>query len=152
VVGAEAKGEGLVAGLDAQLQALDRRLKGVDRPRVLWWNDPDTGGTGTLLDAVITRAGGRNVAVDIGVASVRPVGAERALAAVPDVFLVAQGADRARLASHPVLKSARAVRAGRIVEMPGPLLSTITHHAARSTWFLAHALHPREVPSAEPVL
>jgi iron complex transport system substrate-binding protein len=150
VVGAEASGERLVADLDAQLEALDRQLKGVAPTRVLWWNDPDTAGTGTLLDAVITRAGGRNVAAEIGVRSVRPVGAERALAADPDVFLVATGGDRAKLLVHPVLKESRAVRAGRIVEVPGPLLSTITHHAARSAWFLAHALHPREVPSAEP--
>jgi iron complex transport system substrate-binding protein len=149
-VGADEKGESLVSRLDADLAGLDRRLKGAARPRVLWWNDPDTAGTGTLLDAVITRAGGRNVAAELGVTSVRPVGAERALLADPDVFLVAAGGDRAKLLAHPVLKNARAVRAGRIVEMPGPLLSTITHHAARSAWFLAHALHPRAVPSAEP--
>jgi len=149
VVGAPAKGQALVAGLDLSLGNLDRHLEGASRPRVLWWNEPDTAGRGTLVDAIIERAGGRNLAVEMGVEGVRPVGAERVLAADPDVFLVASGPDRAALLAHPVLSKARAVREGRIVEMPGPLLSTLTHHAARSCWFLAHALHPERVTAKE---
>ena len=38
---------------------------------------------------------------------------------------------------------------GRIVEMPGPLLSTLTHHSVGATRFIAHELHPNLVPKAE---
>jgi iron complex transport system substrate-binding protein len=145
-VGESAKGTALVARFDAALRDLDGRLRGAPRPRVLWWNDPDTGGTGTLIDDIITRAGGRNVAAELQLSGVRPVGAERALAADPDFFLVAAGGDRAKLAAHPVLGQARAVKAGHIIEMPPGLLMTLTHYAARSCGFLAHALHPDRVP------
>jgi iron complex transport system substrate-binding protein len=149
-VGETAKGEALVARFDASLRDLDGRLKGVGRPRVLWWNDPDTGGTGTLIDEIITHAGGHNVAVDLKVEGVRPVGAERALAADPDFFLVAKGSDRGKLEGHPVLAKSRAVKQGHVIEMPPELIMTLTHHAARSCWFLAHALHPDRAPEAPP--
>jgi iron complex transport system substrate-binding protein len=145
-VGESAKGEALIARFDSALRDLDGRLKGATRPRVLWWNDPDTGGTGTLIDDLITRAGGRNVATELKLDGVRPVGAERALAADPDYFLVATGGDRARLAAHPVLGQARAVKAGQVIEMPPGLLMTLTQYAARSCAVLAHALHPDRVP------
>jgi len=95
---------------------------------------------------VIGRAGGRNVAAELKLSGVRPLGAERALAADPDFFLVAAGGDRAKLAAHPVLAQARAVKAGHVIEMPSALLMTLSQHAARSCAFLAHALHPDRVP------
>lgn len=149
-VGEPAKGAALVKTFDDRIHSLDVRLKGIDRPRVIWWTDPDTAGTGTLLDDIITHAGGTNVGALLGVTGVRPVGAERTLAADPDVFLLPSGPDAAKLRAHPVLSKSRAVRAGRIVELPGALLATITHHAAESCWALAHALHPEKVPESRP--
>jgi iron complex transport system substrate-binding protein len=147
-VGEPDKGRALVLRFDESLNDLDRRLKDVKRPRVLAWSDPYTYGTGTLLGATIEKAGGRNVGAEMGVEGVRPIGAERALVADPDVFLVFEG-DKAALVAHPVLSKAPAVREGRIVEVPGPLLSSLSHHAARACWYLAHALHPDAVPRAE---
>ena len=148
-VGAPEKGRALAERFDASLAEIDRLLKGKPAPRVLPWSDPYSYGSGTLLGDMVVRAGGRNVAQELGVEGVRPIGVERALAADPDVFLVAAGGDKATLAAHPVLSKLHAVREGKIVEMPGPLISTLSHHAARGARFLAHALHPDAVPNAE---
>jgi iron complex transport system substrate-binding protein len=148
-VGAPERGRELAARFQASVQALDGLLKGVKPRRVLPWSDPYTYGASTLLGEIVTHAGGTNVGAELGVDGVRPIGVERALAADPDVFLVAAGGEGARLAAHPVLSKTKAVREGRIVEIPGPLVSTLSHHSARAARFFAHALHPDVVPAPE---
>ena len=53
---------------------------------------------------------------------------------------------REALEAHPLLKQARAVRDRHVVEMPTPLLVTLSHYAADSCRWLAAALH-REWPA-----
>lgn len=148
-VGEEAKARVLVDQLQATLRDLESRLKGVRRPRVLHWSEPSAAGPGTLVHSMIEAAGGADVGAEMGVTGFMPVGAERALLADPDVFFV-PATGEAALRAHPVLSRSRAVRDGRIVTLPGPLLSTLTHHAARACWHLAHGLHPERVPKDPP--
>jgi iron complex transport system substrate-binding protein len=118
---------------------------------VLYWADPHSAGEGTAFDALIEAAGGRNVGRELGLKGIMPVGAERAFLADPDVILVGtwEGA-AASLKEHPLLSRMRAVREGRVVEMPTELLVTLSHHAAEACWYLGHALHPDRVPRALP--
>jgi iron complex transport system substrate-binding protein len=150
-VGASAGAEKLVARYDAVLADLAQRLRGVARPRVLYWASGMTAGGDTAIGSLIESAGARNVGAEIGVVGIGPVGAERAFVADPDVVLIGvwPGA-RASLVEHPLLSRLRAVREGRIVEMPTELLVTLSQHGADASWYLAWALHPDLVPRSKP--
>src|SRR5438552_3200270 len=150
-VGARAGAEKLVARYDALLAELAERLRGVTRPRVIYWASGMTAGGDTAIGALIDSAGARNVGAAIGVVGNGPAGAERAFAADPDVVLIGvwPGA-RESLMQHPLLSRLRAVRESRIVEMPTELLVALSQHAADACWYLAWALHPDRVPTARP--
>jgi iron complex transport system substrate-binding protein len=150
-VGARAGAEKLVARYDAVLAELGERLRGVTRPRVMYWASGMTAGGDTAIGALIDSAGARNVGAEIGVVGIGPVGAERAFTADPDVVLIGvwPGA-RESLVQHPLLSRLRAVREGRIVEMPTELLVTLSQHGADACWYLAWALHPDRVPRSRP--
>jgi iron complex transport system substrate-binding protein len=150
-VGAPERAQALVQRYDTVLADLARRLIGVPRPRVMYWASGMTAGADTAIGALIEAAGARNVGAEIGVAGIAPVGGERAFLADPDVVLLGvwPGA-RAALVQHPLLSRLRAVREGRIVEMPTELLVTLSHHAAEASWYLAWTLHPDRVPVAKP--
>jgi iron complex transport system substrate-binding protein len=150
-VGAPEGAARLAARYDAVLGELSQRLAGAQPVRVLYWADPHTAGEGTAFDALIEAAGGRNVGRELGLKGIMPVGAERAFLTDPDVILVGtwEGA-ASSLKEHPLLSRMRAVREGRIVEMPTELLVTLSHHAAEACWYLGHALHPDRVPRALP--
>jgi iron complex transport system substrate-binding protein len=150
-VGAPAGAERLVARFDATLAGLRRRLKGAPRPRVLYWANPHTAGAGSAIGALIECGGGSNVGAELGLQGVVPLGAERAFVADPDVVLVGTGWGTAQsLREHPLLSQLRAVRDGKVVELPTELLVALSHHSARACWRLGHALHPARVPTPEP--
>lgn len=150
-VGARAGAERLVARFDATLADLRRRLQGAPRPRVLYWANPHTAGAGSAIGALIECGGGSNVGAALGLQGVVPLGAERAFVADPDVVLVGTGWGTAQsLREHPLLSQLRAVREGKVVELPTELLVALSHHSARACWRLGHALHPARVPTPEP--
>ena len=150
-VGAAAGAEKLVARYDAVLADLAQRLRGVARPRVLYWASGMTAGGDTAIGSLIESAGARNVGAEIGVVGIGPVGAERAFVADPDFVLIGvwPGA-RTSLVEHPLLSRLRAVREGHIVEMPTELLVTLSQHGADASWYLGWALHPERVPRSKP--
>ena len=150
-VGARPAAEKLVARYDAVLADLAERLRGVARPRVMYWASGMTAGGDSAIGSLIESAGARNVGAEIGVTGIGNVGAERAFVADPDVVLLGvwPGA-RKSLEEHPLLSRLRAVREGHIVEMPTELLVTLSQHAAEASWYLASALHPDRVPRSRP--
>jgi iron complex transport system substrate-binding protein len=150
-VGQRAAAEKLVAQYDATLADVERRLRGAPRPRVLYWANPHTAGRDTAFGALIECAGGINAGAEMGLDGIVPVSAERVFVADPDVMLVGTGWGTAQaLREHPLLRNLRAVKSGRVVELPTELLVTLSHHAARACWALAHALHPERVPARRP--
>jgi iron complex transport system substrate-binding protein len=146
-VGAAEAAEGLVDCFDATLRDVEGRLAGAPRPRVLYWANPHTAGRGTAYGSLVECGGAVNVGSELGLSGIVPLSAERAFQADPDYFLVG-GWERSReaLEQHPLLKQARAVREKRVLEMPTPLLVTLSHHAADACRWLASALHPDRVP------
>ena len=79
------------------------------------------------------------------------MGAERAFRSDPDVVLTGTWPGAvSSLREHPLLSQLRAVREGRIVEMPTRLLVALDHHAAEACWYLGWALHPDRVPGPRP--
>jgi iron complex transport system substrate-binding protein len=150
-VGRQAEAEKLAARFDATLAEVRKRLQGAARPRVLYWANPHTAGRGTAIGALIECAGAVNAGAELGLAGIVPLGAERAFVADPDVVLVGTGWGTAQaLRDHPLLQKLRAVRGGAVVELPTELLVTLSHHAARGCWALAHELHSDRVPARPP--
>ncbi len=150
-VGEEAAARRLVAGYDATLADLARRLEGAPRPRLLYWSGGMTAGADTAIGALVEAAGAANVGRELGVEGIAAPGAERAFAADPDVLLVTDwpGA-REELTRHPLLGQLRAVREGRVLVMPNRLLVALSQHTAEAVWWLAARLHPERVPERRP--
>jgi iron complex transport system substrate-binding protein len=150
-VGEEGAAQKLAERYDARLQDLERRLRGAPRPRVLYWASAVTAGGGTAIGALIEGAGARNVGAELGLRGIVPLGAERVFVADPDYFLVAEGWKSAEaLRAHPLLSQLRAVKEGRILQIPTEKLVALSHHAADAVWVLAAALHPDRVPKGGP--
>jgi iron complex transport system substrate-binding protein len=150
-VGTGAEAARLVARYDAVLAELSRRLASAPRPRVLYWADPHTAGEATAIGSLIEAAGGKNAAREMGLRGIVPLAGEKAFGADPDVFLVTQGSGAAAaLRAHPLLSRTRAVREGRVVEMPNRLLVALSDRAADAAWWLASRFHPALVPQPAP--
>jgi len=150
-VGTPERAARLAARFDAVLAELVRRLEGEPRPRVLYWADPHTAGAGTAIGSLLEAAGATNVARELGLHGIVPLAGEKAFAAEPDAFVVTEGSGAATaLRRHPLLSRTRAVREGRVVEMPNRLLVALSDHAADAAWWLASRLHPMRVPEAAP--
>ncbi len=150
-VGTPSEAARLTARMDRMLDDLRGRLQGARRPRVLYWAEPHTAGAETAFGSLIEAAGGTNVARELGLHGIVPLSAEKAFAADPDFWLVTRGSGARRaLLRHPLLARTRAAREGRVVEMPNPLLVTLSDRAADACWWLAARLHPGRVPEAAP--
>jgi iron complex transport system substrate-binding protein len=150
-VGERAAADRLIARYDATLAALEARLRGAPRPRVLYWAGGLTAGSGTAIGSLIACGGGANLGAELGLSGIAPVGAERAYAASPDRVLVGEGWQSLEsLRKHPLLSQLAAVREGRVLAMPTELLVALNHHSADACWDLAHRLHPDRVPATRP--
>lgn len=143
VVGEKERASKLAADFEARLGDIDRRIEGTPRPRLLYWASGFTAGSKTAFDALIRCGGGENAAGLAGISGITPLGAERAYGLDPDwLFIGAHTATAREIREHPLLSRMRAVKAGRVVEMPTELLVALNHHAAASCEFMAKALHP----------
>lgn len=150
-VGTPQAAASLAARFDAVLAELARRLEGDPRPRVLYWGDPHTAGAGTAIGSLVEAAGASNVGRELGLRGIVPLAGEKAFAAEPDAFLVTEGSGASvALRRHPLLSRTRAVREGRVVEMPNHLLVALSDRAADAAWWLASRLHPARVPETAP--
>jgi len=151
-LGADARAAALAAEVDAELADVERRLRGVRPVRVLYY-DPlgYTMGAGTVLDEILTRAGGHNVAVDLGVRGSGQLGLEALFAIEPEAIVVPRYADvvpaLAALSGSSLWNRLPAVAAGRVHEVPGAWINTESHHAARGLARVARLLHPEAFPA-----
>jgi iron complex transport system substrate-binding protein len=146
-VGAEARAAALVAGVEAALAGVAARVAGRRSVRVLYYDSPGyTLGPGTLVDEILTRAGGRNVAAELGIRGPAQIGIEAVLAAAPEAIVMprhrAAVSPAATLARQPLWRGVPAVAAGRLYEVPGALMTAVSHHAAQALDRVARLLHP----------
>ena len=148
-VGEDDAARRLVAGYDAKLAELGRRLAGARKPRVLYWSGNMTAGAGTAIGALIEAAGAVNLGRAMGISGIAPPGAERAFVANPDLVLVGTWpGSRQALTDHPLLSQWAAVREGRIVALRTELLVALSQFTADAAWELAHLIHPDRVPAS----
>lgn len=128
LIGAEAAAAALVAAMDARLAAIDaavaaspaRPLAAVYAPNGI------TAGADTVMHDVVSRAGMRNLAAELGVVGYGQLPLERLIAADPDVVVLdataaPQGAASMahRYLQHPALQTLLA--RAKVVSLPPPL-------------------------------
>ncbi|MDR3682085.1 MAG: ABC transporter substrate-binding protein [Geothrix sp.] len=143
-LGQEGRAEGVIAQCRARVEALAARLKGVRPVRVLSAGlYPFTAGAGTTFQDLCDHAGALNIAAEAGLRGHAPTPTEKLLVWRVEV-LVAAGDDsiRSRLGELPCYRTLPAFKAGRIVVLPGPLMSSVSHHRIATYEALARALHP----------
>lgn len=147
-VGAEARAEQLASSVERRLDAVDARVRGRARPRVLYYEPPGyTRGAGALIDEMIERAGGINVARELGITGVAEIGFESVLALRPEVVVIpgfgpSSGEVPGALQHSAGWSDLPAVRAHRVHVVPGSQITAISHHAAAGLEALARIIHP----------
>jgi iron complex transport system substrate-binding protein len=143
-LGAAPAGDALVARLQAGLDAVRARTRGMPHPGVLLvvGHSPliVTGG-GTLQDELIAIAGGRNVAADAG-SGFPQIGLELVVARRPDVILdAAMGTEEGGQALFAELRPVPAVRDGRVLHLDPDALFRAGPRVVEAAGVLAAAIH-----------
>ena len=153
LLGLDDRAEALITEFETEMAEIATLLEGIsDRPRVLFIlaiqnGAPMVGGEGSAADAIITLAGGKNVAQ--GVEGYKPMNREAILAAAPDVILMMNGhADRLgginEVLALPEIALTPAGQAKRAVTMDGMLMLGFGPRTPQAVRELARALHPQD--------
>lgn len=147
-LGREAQAEALIAQCRSRVAALAGRLQGARPVRVLSAGIyPFTSGTGTTFQDLCDHAGALNVAAEAGLKGHAPTPSERLLVWNAEVLVAAGDASvKAQLAAIPHYRALPAFKAGRLVVLPGAMLSSVSHHRIAAYEALAKALHPERFP------
>ena len=147
-VGADANGARLVDDMRRRIADVEERARGLPRPRVLYVGGGYSAGEDTLIDAMITLAGGHNVARDVGLQGQARLPLEIAVSLRPEVILVSEwerttgGNGAAAFLHHPVWAEVPAVRQGRVHGIKGAWLSSVSHYSVNALEAVARVLHP----------
>lgn len=107
-IGHAERGEAMIARMDRELAALPRAA----RPKVAAYYQRRgyMTGTGTLVDDLMTRAGLRNLAAELGQPAIAQISLEEMVAARPDYLIVESATDRitdqgTEMLHHPALRN-----------------------------------------------
>ena len=150
-LGLAAEGERLVARVQAELEAVRRRVAGrpVRRALLVVGHAPlVAAGPGTLQDELLRIAGGENVAAVTGALWPR-LAVEMVVATAPDVIVdAAMGGERGDASVFASLTTVPAVRNGRIVPIAGGAFYRAGPRVGEAAAQLAAALHPETAPAA----
>ena len=146
-VGADARAGALAGTVEATLADLSVRLAGTPPVRVLYYDPPSfTVGRDTLIDEILTRAGGTNVAAGAGIVGPGQLGIEAVFGLDPEAIVIPRYVGAAppieTLRATPLWRDVPAVRAGRVYEAPGAFMGDVSHHAVEALSGLARLLHP----------
>jgi len=148
-VGADDNGARLVDDMRRRIADVERRAQALARPRVLYYGGGGySAGADTLIDAMITLAGGHNVARDVGLQGQARLPLEIAVSLRPEVILVSEwervtGGNRAAaFLHHPVWADVPAVREGRVHGIKGAWLTSVSHYSVKALEAIARVLHP----------
>jgi iron complex transport system substrate-binding protein len=147
LTGREAEAEILVRRQEEDLAEVARRVAGRRPPRVFFevrYHNLLTAGRGSIIDDIITRAGGVNV-----VQSKRklvPFNLEALLAADPEVYVIQRGPmnrSPADIYARPNFQELSAVKTRRVLEVDQSLFSRPGPRSAQAVEELARFLHPQ---------
>jgi len=157
LTGEEARGQAMIAHVEARLEAVAGRVSGIPRARRLTVIDYATWGSaqgkGSSWDEMLGRAGlvdGVATLVSDELGQV-PLSREKLLAMDPDVLVLpgwvynnpsGAAAFYQRIIHDPSLHGMRAVKTGRVYQMPERLKSTTSQYIADAVEWLAKTAYP----------
>ncbi len=157
--GEEARGEALVAEVEARLAKVDAvvaRHRTETQSRVLFLqNNAYVSGSGSTGDGIITRAGGVNVAAAAGITGTKQISAESIIALNPD-YIVLDGtpetnpAGFGQVTRNSALADIPAVKNHRVVGIRGTYLSTLSQWNVRGIEELVNILYPGQLALSRP--
>ncbi len=142
--------EAVVRGMRARLQEIARRGRELPSWRLLSLDGAlHTYGEGSLFDAIAGAVGATNVAAEHGVGAFRKLDVEEVLAWRPDaIVLSGEPGDGVPqwMQQYPGLDLLACVQQRRLLFVPGPLLSTTSHHLADTAAFVQRQLQEWKAP------
>lgn len=147
LTGREAEAEDLVQGLEAQLAAVARRVAGRPPVRVFYevrYHNLLAAGQGSMVNDIITRAGGINVVQSP--AKLVPFSMEALLRADPEAYVIQQGPmnrSQEDIYARPHYSELRAVKNRRVLVVDQKLFSRPGPRSAQAVEQLARFLHPQ---------
>lgn len=149
-IGEEDRAREIVTDMKTQILSVERVASPLTRPRVLHYSSYGyTSGKNTLIDEMIERAGGINVAQLVGLKGPAQLSLETAVSLQPEVIVVSawevgvgkMGAIQ-EFISNPVWKDVPAIRTGRICAIRGAWLTTVSPFAVTGLKEIARCIHP----------
>jgi len=156
-VGEAEKAEAIISEMQKRLRALAARLPKTSNPPVLLSYDVSgwTAGKETTFDALVSLAGGRNLAAESGIVGHKKISLETVVALNPEVMIFntwVPDASRSNTAlmEHPALQSVAAVQSGRLHGVPGKHLTTVSHYIVRGVEAMARLLYPKVFVAKQP--
>ncbi len=151
LTGHEDEADALIASLRERVEAVDAALEGVDDAPLVFYEldatdpaNPYTGGPGTFIDQLITRAGGRNVGAALEGAWAQ-ISVEALLEQDPDMILLADalyGTTPESVAARAGWDALTAVQEERVYPFDPYLLSVPGPRLVDGLEALAVMLHP----------
>ena len=148
-VGAEPQTERLIDDMRRRIDAVTQRVGQRPRPRVLYHAPAGyTMGAETLIDEMIQRAGGFNVAREASLTGPVKLQQEVMVSLAPEVIIVgdwsATPGDEAmrELTRDPVWRQAPAIANDRVYAIRGAWLTSVSHYAVDGLEAIARVLHP----------
>ncbi len=156
-IGTPARAQVLVADMERRIQAVQERLAGAPRPRVLFYFPGGfSPGRGTTVDEMIRLAGGLNVAAAAGVRGVKQLSRESLISLNPTVILVGGwaghpegGSLRPLLLADPGMREIDAIQTGRVSVVPHTYVGSLSHYIVNGVEAMAQQLHPQAFAGAE---
>jgi len=147
-VGAEAQAETMIADMDAQIAAIQDKVKDQEPVRVLYYEPGGiTYGPGSTVDEIIRLAGGVNVIDDPALGPYPLINAEFVLASDPDVILLGgwfadQDDPLAAFMADDAFRTLRAVQNGRVIPVSDAHMTNVSQYVVRGIEDVARALYP----------
>lgn len=145
-IGHADRAEALVRRTERRVTELAQKLNGVKPVRVLAVSTyPFTAGSQTTFQDMCDHAGAINVAAEAGLVGHASTPDEKLLTWNPELLIASDSEGpglELRLRQMPAYEHLPALRAGRLVLLPGQLLASVTHHRVAAFEALARKLHP----------
>ena len=148
-VGAEERAEAIIKEMDLRMEQVRLRVSGRPRPRVLFYfPGGETLGGNTLLDEMIERAGGFNVARALNLERESRIPTELVIGIQPEVVLVAAWSPKPeddpalQILHDPVWREVPAVKNRRVYSLREGWLTCVSQYAVKGVEELANVLHP----------
>jgi iron complex transport system substrate-binding protein len=144
ILGVPEKGDSVVAGMKTDLAAIKAKLGASDPVKSfieIGWNPLYTAGSGTLLDDLLTQAGGANIVSEKGYVG---YSVEQLVQDQPEAYVGTQSSigSVAALAKRPGYSALDAVKAGRVYVLTDDLVSRPGPRVVDGVREIAKALHP----------